>query len=197
MWHMGTVDPRRVGSSPMQGLNPHLWYCRWILYHWATRESPSQIFLICGWLNPWVLDPWIWRANCMLKPSTKYLCSYFNKLVQSLSHVPLCDPMDCSTPIFLHYLLKFAHALVHWVNDDIQPFHPLSSPLLLPSIFPSIRIFSNESALHIRWPNSASASVLQWILRVDFLVNWLVWSSCCPRNSQKSSPAPQFESINS
>ena len=36
--------------------------------------------------------------------------------------------MDCSTPSFLHYLLKFAHTLVHWVNDAIQPFHPLSSP---------------------------------------------------------------------
>ena len=56
------------------------------------------------------------------------LCSYFNKLVQSLSHVPLCHPMDCSTPSFLHHLLKFAHALVHWVNDAIHPFHPLSSP---------------------------------------------------------------------
>ena len=36
----------------------------------------------------------------------------------------------------------------------------------------------------------------QWIFRVDFLYNWLVWSPCCPRDSQESSPAPQFESIN-
>ena len=40
---------------------------------------------------------------------------------------------------------------VHLVGDAIQPSHPLSSPLLLPSIFPSIRVFSNESALLIRW----------------------------------------------
>ena len=40
---------------------------------------------------------------------------------------------------------------VHWVGDAIQPSHPLS-PLLLPSIFPSIRVFSNESVLCIRWP---------------------------------------------
>ena len=43
---------------------------------------------------------------------------------------------------------------------------------------------------------SVSASV-QWIFRVDFLQDWLVWSPCCPRDSQKSSPAPEFEGINS
>ena len=41
---------------------------------------------------------------------------------------------------------------LHLVRDTIQPSHPLSSPLLLPSILPSIRVFSNESVLHIRWP---------------------------------------------
>ena len=74
--------------------------------------------------------------------------------------------------------------------------------LLLPSICPSIRGFSNESALH----TMCVAKVLelqlqhqsfQWIFRVDLLKNWLVWSPCCPRDSQESSPAPQFESINS
>jgi len=37
----------------------------------------------------------------------------------------------------------------------------------------------------------------QWIFRTDFLSDWLVWSPCCPRNSQESSPTPQFRSINS
>ena len=44
---------------------------------------------------------------------------------------------------------------------------------------------------------SASASVLQWIFRVDFLYDWLVWSPCCPQDSRESSLAPKFESINS
>ena len=44
---------------------------------------------------------------------------------------------------------------------------------------------------------STSASVLQWVFSVDLLYNWLVWSPCCPRDSQESFPAPQFESINS
>ena len=73
------------------------------------------------------------------------------------------DPMDCSTPGFpvLHYLPEFVQTHVHWAHDAIQPSHPLSSLcplLLLPSIFPSIRVFSNESALHIRWPKYWSFS---------------------------------------
>ena len=58
---------------------------------------------------------------------------------------------------------EVAQIHVHWVGDDIQPSHPLPPPYSLPSIFLSIRVFFNESALHIRWPNigtSASASVL-------------------------------------
>ena len=68
--------------------------------------------------------------------------------------------MDCSTPgLPVHCQLpEFTQIHVHWVSDAIQPSHPLSSPLLLPSIFPSIRVFSNESALCIRWPKYWSFS---------------------------------------
>ena len=67
--------------------------------------------------------------------------------------------MDCSTPGFpvLHHLPGFAQTHVHRVSDAIQPSHPLSSPSL-PSIFPSIRVFSSESVLHIRWPKYWSFS---------------------------------------
>ena len=77
----------------------------------------------------------------------------------------------------------------------------LCRPLfLLPSIFPSIRVFPNEWALRIRWPKyyiQFQHQSFQWIFRVDFLYDWLVWSPCCSRDSQESSLAPQFESINS
>ena len=53
----------------------------------------------------------------------------------------------------LHYLLEYIQIHVHWVNYAIQPSHPLSLSFLLPSVFLSIRIFSNELALHIRRPN--------------------------------------------
>ena len=61
--------------------------------------------------------------------------------------------MDCSTPGFpvLHHLLELAQTHIHWVSDAIQS-HPLS-PLFLPSIFPSIRLFSIELVLRIKWSN--------------------------------------------
>ena len=78
----------------------------------------------------------------------------FSSVMQSCS--TLCDPMDCSTPGFHvhHQLLELAQTHVHQVSDAIL-CHPL---LLLPLIFPSIRAFSNKSALHIRWPKYWSFS---------------------------------------
>ena len=64
----------------------------------------------------------------------------------------LCDPMDCRTPGFplLHHLPKLAQRMS---IESVMPFnHPVfCCPLLLPSIFPSIRVFSNELFLRIRW----------------------------------------------
>ena len=67
----------------------------------------------------------------------------------------LCDPMNCSTPgLPVHQqLLEFTQTHVHRVSDAIQPSHPLLSPSP-----PSIRVFSNESALHMRWPKYWSSS---------------------------------------
>ena len=72
--------------------------------------------------------------------------------------------MDCSMPGFLvhHQLPEFTQTHVHWVSDAIHSFiHPFNfccSLLLLPSIFSSIRVFSNESVLCIRWPKYWSFS---------------------------------------
>ena len=68
--------------------------------------------------------------------------------------------MDCSTPGFTvhHQLPEFAQTHVHQVGDAIQPSHPLSSLFLLPPIPPTIRVFSNESTLCMRWPKYWSFS---------------------------------------
>ena len=95
------------------------------------------------------------------------------------SRLTLCDPVDCSTSDFpvLYHLPEFAQTPVHWVSDTIQPWHPLSPPSPLPSIFPSIRAFSSESALHIKWPEywsfnlSISPSNLYSGLR-SFRIDW-------------------------
>ena len=67
--------------------------------------------------------------------------------------------MKRSTPglPFHHQLPEFTQTHVHRVGDAIQPSHPLSSPSL-PPIPPSIRVFSNESTLHMRWPKYWSFS---------------------------------------
>ena len=72
----------------------------------------------------------------------------------------LCNLMDCSTPALPvhHQLPEFTHTHVHWV---VMPFNRLTLCCLLflpPSIFPSIRVFSNESVLRIRWPKYWSFS---------------------------------------
>ena len=76
------------------------------------------------------------------------------------SWLTLCDPMDRSTPGLPvhHHLPELAQTHVHRVTDAIQPSHPLSSLPLPPSIFPSIRVFCNESVLRIRWPKHWSFS---------------------------------------
>ena len=74
--------------------------------------------------------------------------------------------------------------------------------LLLPSIFSSIRVFSNESALHIRWPKycSFSFSISPFNEHpglISFSMDWLDLLACSPRDSQESSPTLQFKSMNS
>ena len=86
----------------------------------------------------------------------------------------------------LHQLPELAQIHVHRVSDAIQPSHPLSSPsppafnclLLPPSIFPSIRVFSNESVLPIRWPKYWSFSFSISLSKeysglISFRMDWL------------------------
>ena len=71
----------------------------------------------------------------------------------------LCDPMDRITPGFPvhHQHLKLVQTHVHRVSDAVQPSHLLPSPFP-PAFFPRIKIFSNDSVLHIRWPKYWSFS---------------------------------------
>ena len=79
----------------------------------------------------------------------------FSSVAQSCP--TFCDPMNRSTPGLPvhHHLPEFTQTHVHQVSDAIQPSHPL---FLLPPIPPSIRVFSNESTLRIRWPKYWSFS---------------------------------------
>ena len=114
----------------------------------------------------------------------------------------LFDPMDYSTPGLPvhHQLPEFTQTHVHWVGDAIQPSHPLSSPSP-----PALSLSQHQG--FFKWVSSLHqvAKVLEFqlqhqsfqrIFSTDFLLDGLVGSPCSPRDSQDSSPASQFESIN-
>ena len=109
---------------------------------------------------------------------------YFEYSVQlrSVAHScpTLSDPMDCSTPGLpvYHQLPEFTQTHVYCVGDTSNHL-TLCHPLLLPpSIFPSIRVFSTESVLHIRWPKDWSFSFNispsnEYSGLISFRMDWL------------------------
>ena len=113
----------------------------------------------------------------------------------------LCYPMNCSTPGFpvLHYvwsLLKFMH-----IESMMPSNHRIfCCPLLfLPSIFPSIRVFSNESAVYIRWPKYwrfrfSTSPAKEYSGLISFRIDWY---DLAVQGTLKSSSTPQFKSISS
>ena len=110
--------------------------------------------------------------------------------------------MDCSTPGLPvhHQLPELAQTHIHRVSDGIQPSHLLHPLLLLPSIFPSTRVFSNESVLPIRWPKYWSFSFNispsnKYSGLTSFRIDWL--DLLAVQGTLRSFPTPQFKSINS
>ena len=96
-----------------------------------------------------VAKSWTWLSDSV----------QFSSVAQSCP--TLCEPMNGSTsglPVH-HQLLKFTQTHVHRVGDVIQPSHPLSSPSPRAPIPPSIRVFSSESTLRMRWLNYWSFSL--------------------------------------
>ena len=118
-------------------------------------------------------------------------------VVQSLTRVRLCDPMDWSTPVspVLHYLPEFAQIHIHWVSDANQPSHLLSPPSP-----PALNLSQHwglfqwtDSSHHAAklFGASASASVLPMNSQNWFPLGLTTFISCCPRDTEESSPAPQ------
>ena len=109
------------------------------------------------------------------------------------------QPQKYSTTASLFPHLEFPQTHVHWVRMPASHLI-LYHLLLLPLVFPCIRLSSSESALPIRCPEYWSfhlTSILLMNIQGWFPYDWLVWSSGHPRDSQESSPASQFESISS
>ena len=98
--------------------------------------------------------------SCFFLANESHVSQSVSSVAQSC--LTLCDPMNHSTPSLPvhHQLLEFTQTHAHRVDDAIQPSHPHHHHhlLLLPPIPPSMRVFSNESILHTRWPKYWSFS---------------------------------------
>ena len=115
----------------------------------------------------------------------------------------VCNPMNRSMPGLPvhHQLLEPTQTHVHWVSDATELSHPLLSPSP-----PALNLSQCQGLF--KWVSSSHqvAKVLEFQLqhqsfqrtpRTYLLQDWLVWSPCSPRDSQESSPTPQFKSIDS
>ena len=151
----------------------------------------------------WDQMPWSSFSECWalsqlfhspLSLSSSFSSVQFSSVAQSFP--TLCDPMDCSKAgLPVHHKLMS----IEWVMPSNHLI--LCCPLLLPpSIFPSIRVFSNESVLHSRWPKYWSFSFNispsnEYSGLISFRMDWL--DLLAVQGTQESSPTPQFKSINS
>ena len=154
-----------------QGLQPTRFLCPWKFSGKTTGVGchllVQEIFPTQGW-NPGLL-----HCRRILYP-----LSHLGSLILCCS-VTLCDPMDSSMPTcpVLHHPLEFVQTHAHWVSSAIQPSHPLPSPSPFSPMFPSITVFSNKSALHIRsskyWDFSFSISPSnEYSGLISFKIDW-------------------------
>ena len=140
----------------------------------------------------------------LIKFQLLFVCKIYLPSVQSLSHVWLFAT-PWTTACWASLSITNSRSLSKLMSiESVMPSNHLilcRPRLLLPSIFPSIRVFSNESALHISWPNYWSFSFnISPSNEHSGLISFrmgLIGSPCGPRDSQGSSPTPQFKSINS
>ena len=162
-----------------------------------------------GWgihVNPWQIHFNVWQNPLQYKKKYVKVCFMAQNevlfVVQSLCHNQLFEtPWTAAYQASLSFSISRSLLKLMSIESMILSNHLLLfCPLLLPLVFPSIRVFT-------KWVSSSHqvAKVLelqlqhqsfQWIFRVDFLQDGLAWS-CSPRDSQESSPTPQFKSINS
>ena len=135
----------------------------------------------------------------IIKPGTRVCSVQFSSVAQLCP--TLCNPMDCSIPGLpvLHHLRSLLKLMS--IESVMPSNHPiLCHPLIPPSIFPSIRVFSNESVLCIRqakyWSFSFSIRPSnEYSGLISFRMDWL--DLLVVQRTQESSPTPQFKSINS
>ena len=145
-------DIRDEGLIPRLGRSPGGRHDNTLQYSWLepSMDRGAWWATVHRVTKNWTWLKWLSTHSTISFRSLQFSSVQFSSVAQSCP--TLCGPMNCSTPGLPvhHQLPESTQTHVHWVGDAIQPSHPLSAPLLLPSIFSSIRVFSNESALRIR-----------------------------------------------
>ena len=180
----------RLRGECVPCLSPGFWWLLVILgVTWLQSLPPSSHGLLPVGLS---LCP---NFLLLIRTSGIWYLLLFIHSVMSNSLQPH-RPQPTRLPV-LHYLLEFSQTHVHWVNDVIPNHLIFCHPLLLPSIFPSIRVFSKESALRIRWPKDWSFSFSispssEYSGLISFGIDWFDLLVV-----QESSPVPQFKSTSS
>ena len=125
--------------------------------HQSWFSFPARLYSIC---------PDCAQVTSIVCHNFTYILMYMSFQFNSVAQLcpTLCDPMNCSTPGRPTITNSGSPPKPMSIKSVMPSNHLILCPLLLlPSIFPSIRVFSSESALHIRWPNigvAASTSVL-------------------------------------
>ena len=213
---LGGLNNRNLFSNTFGGWKSEIRVLAWKILFLACRWLPSccvlmwPLFRACSWKDE-VSKPFDVSsqkgANLHWKDSTLKVSPNPHDLskvpfqmssraiVQLLSHVwfpesPWTAACQASLSCNISQsLLKIMPIDLVMPSNHLILCHPL---LFLPSILPSIRVFSNESTLHIRWPKywSFSNSIIPSI-------EYSGWSPCSPSDSQESSSTPQFKSFKS
>ena len=190
-WGFKIQETYRVQWYLSRGWKSILWMMKvkWIFDHGISgikswgRGIEREIVQALEFIPSWQLLTLLVHELCtvpllrLLSEGLRVLCCCCSI---SQSCLTLCDPMDCSMPGFpvLHHLPGLTQTHVHWVGMPSNHLVFCRSLLLLPSVFPNIRVFSNESVLHIRWPKYYSFSFSispfnEYSGLISFRISWL------------------------
>ena len=145
-------------------------------YIFTWQKSQRVGISLCLFLLRSKLQKSLWAVTAAMK--LRCLLLHFTSVTQF--YPTLCDPMDCSTPGFLSFPISQCLFKLKSIESVMPSNHLiLCHPLLLPlSVFPSIRVFSNESVFHIRWPKYWSFSFnispySEYSGLISFRMDWL------------------------
>ena len=160
-WQVSSLAPVPPGGPPQRQPDESKNYPRSLAPKvspkcWRKKERKKKNKSYLTYRRKWQSAP-VFLSEEFHEPRSLAGTVHFSSITQScLTH---CDPMNCSTPGLPvhHQLQELTQTHVHGIGDAIQLSHPLSSPSPTFNLS-SIRIFSKESVLHIRWPKYWSFS---------------------------------------